>query len=119
MRNLSAAEPMDLSSMSVENLKSLQTEISGELVKRAGAGEWIDLRYSDTPKGGAVFYDRPAIGGDRNEDLWFPTLEAANAHLVRMAGNRSVKFRQDGTAFCDYTSPGCHQSEMETRLNAK
>ena len=108
---------MDLSTLSVENLKSLQTEISGELAKRAG--ECIDLRYSDTPKGGAVYYDRPAIGGDRNEDLWFPTLEAANAHLVRMAGTRNIKFRQDGTAFCDYTSPGCHQSEMETRLNAK
>ena len=108
---------MDLSSLTLENLKSLQTGISGELARRAG--EWIDLRYNDTPKGGAVFYDRPAIGGDRNDDLWFSTLAAANAHLVWMAGNRSVKFRKDGTAFCDYTSPGCHQSYMETRLNAE
>ena len=108
---------MDLSSYTVETLKTLQTEIAAELAKRAG--ECIDLRYNDMPKGGAVFYDRPAIGGNRNEDLWFPTLEAANAHLVRMAGKHSVKFRKDGTAFCDYSSPGCQQSDMETRLNAK
>lgn len=105
---------MDLSSFTVENLKNLQSGISGELAKRAG--ECIDLRYNDMPKSGAVFYDRPAIGGDRNEDLWFPTLEAANAHLVRMAGKHSIKFRKDGTAFCDYSAPGCQQSDMETRL---
>lgn len=105
---------MDLSSFTVDNLKNLQSGISGELAKRAG--ECIDLRYNDTPRSGAVFYDRPAIGGDRNEDLWFPTLEAANAHLVRMAGEHSIKFREDGTAFCDYSAPGCQQSDMETRL---
>ena len=111
---------MDLSAMTVEHLKTLQTNISGELAKRAG--ECIDLRHNDTPKGGAIFHDRPAIGGDRNEDLWFPSLESANAHLVRMAGQHgqhSVKFRKDGTAFCDYSSRGCQQSDMETRLNAK
>ena len=103
-----------LANFSVEQLKTLRTEIAGELARRAG--ECIDLRYNDTPKGGAVFYDRPAIGGDRDDDLWFPSLDAANAHLVRMAGPHSVKFRKDGTAFCDYTSSGCQQSDMETRL---
>ena len=102
---------MDFSAMTVEHIKTLQTNISGELAKRAGRA--IDLRFSDTPKGGAIFYDRPAIGGDRNLTLWFPTLEAANAHLVQCADGHTVKFRKDGTTFCDYTRPGCSQSAME------
>lgn len=106
---------MDLSALTIEQLKTLQTNICGELAKRSTT--FIDLRYSDKPEGGAVFYDRPAIGGDRNEDLWFPTLEAANAHLVSMAGDYSVKFRKDGTTYCDYTHPGCSGSDMETRVN--
>lgn len=106
---------MDLSALTIEGLKTLRTDISGELAKRAG--EYLDLRYNDMPKGGAVFYDRPAIGGYRNQDLWFPTLEAANAHLVCVAGTIRVQFRNDGTTFCDYSAPGCQKSDMETSIN--
>ena len=106
---------IDLSKLTVEQLKALHTEIAGELAKRAG--EYINLRYSDTPKGGAVFYDRPAAGRDLNMDLWFPTLDAANAFLVDRAGAHRVSVREDGTMYCDYTARGCNSSDMETRVN--
>ena len=105
---------IDLAKFSVEQLKSLRTEIAGELAKRAG--ENIDLRYEEAPQGGAMFYDRPAIGGDRNRDLWFPTLEAANAHLVGLSSGLPVSVREDGSMYCDYTTQGHSQSDMETRL---
>ena len=105
---------IDLAKFSVEQLKSLRTEIAGELAKRAG--EYIDLRYEEAPQGGAMFYDRPAIGGDRNRDLWFPTLEAANAHLVGLSSGLPVSVREDGSMYCDYTTQGHSQSDMETRL---
>lgn len=105
---------IDLAKFSVEQLKSLRTEIAGELAKRAG--EHIDLRYEAAPQGGAMFYDRPAAGGDYNRDLWFPTLEAANAHLVGLSSGLPVSVREDGTMYCDYTARGHSQSDMETRL---
>lgn len=105
---------INLSAMSVAELKNLQTQIAGDLVRRFGG--FIDLSREAQPAGGAVFRDRPAIGGDRDVDLWFPTLDAANAYLVRQAGQGHVDVAENGAMSFDYTHPGCSSSYMETRL---
>jgi hypothetical protein len=105
----------DLSKLSAEELKNLRTEISSELARRSGEG--IDIKINACPKGGVIFHDRPAIGGDRNEDIWFPTLAEANAYLLLCAGDYTVTPRGDGTLYCDYTRRGCSQSDMWTSIN--
>lgn len=108
---------MDLSKYTVPQLTQLQTQIRAELVRRA-AGAICLGDNERVPRGGAILKDRPAIGGDRNTDTWYPTIEAANAALAAMAGNLKVNDRGNGAMMLDYTVRGCQDSLAWTEIGA-
>lgn len=108
---------MDLTKMSTDELNDLQAALKGELARRSGKPVLIaqgEEEY-ECPPGGAILFDRPAIGGDRNRDEWYPTLDAANAALLEMAAGRLVTRRADGGLYLDYTVNGCRESRAWVR----
>ena len=112
---------IDLTSMTTEALTQLAADVRGEMSRRAGEpllawrGSNCDAGESyHIPAGGALLCDRPAIGGDRSRDYWYPSLDAANAALRLSAGDSTVVVREDGTTECDYTASNCSESRMWT-----
>ena len=94
---------IDLTSMTTEALTQLAADVRGEMSRRAGKpllawrGSNCDAGESyHIPAGGALLCDRPAIGGDRSSDYWYPSLDAANAALRLSAGDSTVVVREDG-----------------------
>lgn len=89
---------VNLTTLSLEDLHALKVAIDGEFARRTGKSVTVSRGCEDyeRPPGGALLYDRPAIGGDRNTCDWYPSLEAANAALLAMSGGRQVDDRNDG-----------------------
>jgi len=107
---------MNLNTLSLDDLYALKIALEGEFARRAGKSVTISRGCEDfeRPPGGAILYDRPAIGGDRNSAEWYPTIEAANAALIAMAGGRVIDDRNDGGKSLDYTANGCQESRAWT-----
>jgi hypothetical protein len=111
-------DEMDLSTMDLGALSALQAQIDGELARRAGESRCVrrgDERYR-CPPGGALLCVRPAVGGDRNADYWYPSLEAANAALRRGWPKSEIgpSARDQEALYVDYTAAGCDSSTAWT-----
>ena len=115
---LGAREPdstssFDVNGLSSDELNRLESAIHARRAVLAGTGLTIwtqqDGTVEDCPDYGAVLSCRWAHS-DQDDDVWYPTVEAALAALDAIARGHG-RLRAPGDVFVDLTSPGCHSSE--------
>jgi hypothetical protein len=101
-----------LSSLSLEQLAALETEILAQRAERAGEPILVCDRAGakPCPCGGALLHVRWAVE-DCSYDEWYSSTEAANAALeeIAQAEGAVVDRTKEGYA-CDMTRAGCYES---------